>query len=86
MTISQALGRTVDQRKAQAKVQEVEREARFSQVRALITSIVDNTPRLSGVTDEQIRDNAIVFAMNLNLDFRFAVSQKLNQAFNNGEL
>jgi hypothetical protein len=86
MTVNQTLGpvsTTVNLDKAKAKVKEVEDS--FAAVKAMIQAIVTYRSK-PGMSDEWIRDNAIVLAMNIDLDFRLAVSQKLVAAFRAGEL
>jgi len=88
MTANQTLGlvaSTCDLKKVKAEVQKVESERRFAALKKVITDIVDQG-KPSSVPEYKIRDNAIVLAMNINLEFRLAVSQQLFAAYQAGNL
>jgi hypothetical protein len=88
MTANQTLGFVASASnlpKIQAEVRSVENERRFAALKQVITDIVAQG-KPGGVPEDQIRDNAIVLAMNINLEFRLAVSQRLFAAYQAGSL
>jgi hypothetical protein len=88
MTANQTLGylaASCDLQKIRAEVKTVESDGRFAALRKIIEDIVAQG-KSSGVSEADLRDNALVLAMNINLEFRLAVSQQLLKAHQAGNL
>jgi hypothetical protein len=88
MTANQTLGllaSVCDLSKVKPEVQKVEGDPRFDELKQMIREIVAQG-KSSGVPEEVLRDNGLVLAMNINLEFRQAVSEHLLKAYQAGKL